>query len=179
LLVSIAIFSLIFIPPGYVFAQSQGVPDITSGLENYYFITKNFPEEDGVNISALGIYGDCDGKISKTAEEEKKGKKGNTVDEVPSKDCVFSVDAILIDSPKRLGEGDDAEEPMFDVLCIDDFNLDLTAGWSTCTFITQGDISMSLGVSVDACPHFLGLIGSVLTLGAGWGVCGGTNLFFC
>ncbi len=41
LLVSIAIFSLIIIPPSYVFAKG-GTPDITAGLENYYFLSKGF-----------------------------------------------------------------------------------------------------------------------------------------
>jgi len=162
LLVSIAIVSLIIIPPSYVFAKG-GTPDITAGLENYYFLSKGFnPGVGGVEISSIGILGDCDGVIS----------DGSTVTKVEPKDCVFSVDAIKVTTDLLVN----GEQPLFDILCIDDFDVK-DEDWSTCTFVTQGDISMSIGMSIGGCPDFLVMAGSFLTLGPGLGLCIGLNMF--
>jgi len=138
------------------------------------FFPKKFDEQvNKVNISAIGIFGDCDGEISQTKEEAEKnpGGAGNKVEPIPTKDCVFSVDAIRAGSEKFVA----GEIPLYDVLCIDDFDVK-GKEWSNCTLITQGDLGMSLGLSVGVGAKKVGGFGSFGSLFVGLGALAGINV---
>ena len=83
----------------------------------------------------------------------------------------FSVDAIRVGADKFVA----GETPLYDVLCIDDFDVK-GKDWSNCTLITQGDLSMSLGVSIGADVKKKGGVGSVSTFHIGAGIAAGYNI---
>jgi len=133
-------------------------------VENFYFLDFPIDITGFTRTTAFGIMSDCTAKTI----------ANNKIEEIPTVDCVFTVDEIRVFSFKLV---DDNRIVTYDVLCIDKLKFtDSLEDWNSCSFLTQGDIEMGLGASIGVDVAIKFKPGSFWDAGPVSGISTGFNL---